>query len=109
MLGRKVLYHSRIQQIMFYDDDYEIFDFIMWSSDERFSINFSEPKCYRIMPVEFLKDLQLTEFEGEYFSIPKRCNDWAEYRYGSTWKAPETKKRHFSETCGDIGNAWWLR
>ena len=107
-LGRQVVYCSRIQQLLFYDKDGEIFDFIFWSIDDRFAINFSEPKCYRIMPVNFITNLELYKISGSLFDVPTESKKWLEYRFGKEWNVPKTSKSHFSETCGDLGSAWWL-
>ena len=107
-LGRQVIYSSRIQQLLFYDQDYEIFDFIFWSVDDRFAINFSEPRCFRIMPKSFLTNLTTLMVKEIEFQVPFERIEWLHYRYGSNWNVPETKKSHFAETCGDLGTAWWL-
>ncbi|MDB4210959.1 hypothetical protein N9769_01135 [Ascidiaceihabitans sp.] len=109
-LGRKVEYFNRIQQLTFYDDHNDIYDFIFWSVDKRFCINFSEPGSYRVMPSEYLNDLKNIEVIelGLITLVPRKTKEWAIYRYGSSWDVPEGSKGAWQETCGDIGDAWWI-
>ena len=107
-LGRKVVYNNRVQQLTYYDHENEIFDFIFWSVDERFALNFSEPKCIRIMKSEMLTSLRRFEVNGEFFQVPANVEDWAVYRYGRNWCIPENRKGDWTETCGDLAIAWWI-
>lgn len=108
VLGREVEYKRRTQQLTFFDGELEIFDFIFWDIGSRFATNFSEPKCIRIMDPNFLKKLKNFELDGAVFKIPENETDWLEYRYGKSWNVPENSKGNWQETCGDIGEAWWL-
>ena len=107
-LIRKVKYKGRIQQLTYYDDLEIIYDFIFWSLDERFAINFSEPNCFRIMSEKFLTDLIKENVEGFEYLVPKDKFEWLDYRYGENWNIPETKKKDWKIDCGDIGKAWWI-
>lgn len=109
-LGRHVKYHGITQQLTYYDEEHVIFDFIFWRSDGVFSINFSEPNKFRIMPQGFLQNLRSEYFDeiGTQVNIPQDAADWAAYRYGRSWNVPETSKGDWTETCGDLGRAWWL-
>lgn len=111
ILGRKVEYFDRIQQLTFYDEHEDIYDFIFWSVDNRFCINFSEPGSYRVMPSEYLNDLKKIELidVGLIIFAPRKTKEWARYRYGSSWDVPEGSKGTWQETCGDIGAAWWIK
>lgn len=107
-LIRKVVYHGRIQQLAFYDENEVIFDFIFWVADERFCINFSEPGCYRVMPATFLVELTEKEINGMRYKIPLEIDSWLIYRYGKNWNVPQTEKGDWKLDCGDIGLAWWI-
>ena len=107
-LIRKVVFHGRIQQLAYYDQDEVIFDFIFWVADERFCINFSEPGCYRVMPSAFLTNLKDKEINGVCYQIPEKIEEWLIYRYGSDWKVPQFEKGDWKLDCGDIGLAWWM-
>ena len=107
-LIRKVTYKGRIQQLSYYDDLEIIYDFIFWSLDERFAINFSEPHCYRIMKEEFLTKLVKENIEGFDYLVPQAKLEWLNYRYGKNWKFPENSKKDWKIDCGDLGKAWWL-
>jgi hypothetical protein len=107
-LIRKVVFHGRIQQLAYYDQDEVIFDFIFWVADKRFCINFSEPGCYRVMPSSFLNDLMEKEINGVCYKIPVKIEEWLVYRYGSDWNVPQLQKGDWKLDCGDIGNAWWM-
>lgn len=109
-LGRHVKYHGRTQQLTFYDEERVIFDFIFWQTDSMFAINFSEPSRFRIMPQSYLLNLKSHYFEQieTVVNIPAEVESWAKYRYGTSWNIPETRKGDWTETCGDLGYAWWL-
>lgn len=109
-LGRHVKYHGKTQQLTFYDEEFIIFDFIFWHTDDLFAINFSEPKKFRIMPQKYLKTLKSVNYDeiGTKVNIPEDTETWAEYRYGLTWNVPEDRKGDWTEICGDLGDAWWL-
>lgn len=109
-LGRHVKFHGETQQLSYFDSDKVIHDFIFWRCDGRFSINFSEPSKYRVMPEYFLTNLK-EEFVGTVgvnVNLPLDVIDWAVFRYGEAWKVPEIQKGDWTETCGDLGHAWWL-
>ena len=109
-LGRHVKYDGITQQLTYYDTEYVLFDFIFWRSDDLFSINFSEPNKFRIMPRDFLHNLKLEYFSeiGTQVNLPTNTVDWVVYRYGHSWNVPETSKGDWTETCGDLGHAWWI-
>ena len=107
-LIRKVKYKGRIQQLSYYDDLEIIYDFIFWSLDERFAINFCEPNCFRIMSEKFLTDLIKENVEGFEYRVPKEKFEWLDYRYGKNWNIPESKKNDWKIDCGELGKAWWL-
>jgi len=109
-LGRHVKYHGRTQQLTFYDKECVIFDFIFWHTDSMFAINFSEPTKFRIMPQKYLINLKSKYYKkiGTVVNIPADAESWAEYRYGPSWNIPENQKGDWTETCGDLGHAWWL-
>ena len=110
ILGRHVKYHGKTQQLTYYDEECVIFDFIFWHTDDLFAINFSEPNKFRIMPKRYIRDLGQTYFDeiGTEVNIPNDSESWAAYRYGPSWYVPENRKGDWTETCGDLGNAWWI-
>ena len=67
---RKVTYYGKLQQLTYFDEEKVIFDFIFWSTDERFAINFSEPGHFRIMESKFLINLVNKEVENFSYLVP---------------------------------------
>lgn len=105
---RKVSYKKRIQQLTYYDEERIIYDFIFWSLDDRFAINFSEPKYFRIMNKKFLTKMVKENINGFNYFVPKDKKEWLEFRYGRNWNIPQTKKGDWKKDCGDLGKAWWI-
>ena len=62
------------------------------------------------MAQSFLQNLRSEYFDevGTQVNLPQDTTSWAEYRYGHSWNVPETSKGDWTETCGDLGHAWWL-
>ena len=107
-LIRQVSYKGRIQQLTYYDDLEIIYDFIFWSIDERFAINFSEPHFFRIMDIKFLTRLKEENINGFNYLVPWDKLEWLNYRYGKNWNIPEDEKKDWKIDCGDLGKAWWI-
>lgn len=105
---RKVSYYRRTQQLTYYDNKNIVYDFIFWSTDGRFAINFSEPSHFRIMKSKFLLDLINLEINNFTYQVPKNYEEWLIYRYGKTWNVSQVSKGDWKDDCGDLGNAWWL-
>jgi hypothetical protein len=108
-LIREVKYCGRIQQLAYHDVDGAIFDFIFWAVDERFSINFSEPHAYRVMPSKFLTELVSSDVRGFEYDVPDSLDDWLVYRYGLNWEVPQSAKGDWKLDCGDLAKAWWIK
>ena len=47
-IGRVVYFRGKLQQLSFLTIKF-IYDFIFWYPGDRFYLNFSEPRCFRIM------------------------------------------------------------
>lgn len=107
-LIRKVSYRKRMQQLTFFDDEKIIYDFIFWSLDDKFAINFSEPNHFRIMNEKFLTRMVRENIEGFNYFVPKDKEEWLEFRYGRNWNIPQSKKGDWKKDCGDLGKAWWI-
>ena len=105
---RKVFYNHKVQQLTYFDSEEVIFDFIFWSTDERFAINFSEPGHFRIMESRFLINLVNKEVDNFSFLVPFNYDEWLIYRYGKDWNIPKKTKGDWKDDCGDLGKAWWI-
>ena len=104
---RKVSYYRRTQQLTYYDNKNIVYDFIFWSTDGRFAINFSEPSHYRIMKSKFLLDLISLEINNFTYQVPKIMKKWS-YIDTVTWNISQSSKGNWKDDCGDLGDAWWL-
>ena len=105
---RKVSYCKKLQQLTYFDEEKVIFDFIFWSTDARFAINFSEPGHFRVMHSKYLLDLVKKNIGEFNYLIPRDSEEWLIYRYGKNWNIPQLSKKDWKDDCGDLGRAWWL-
>ena len=97
-----------MQQLTYFDEEKVIFDFIFWSTDARFAINFSEPGHFRVMHSKYLLDLVKKNIGEFNYLIPRDSEEWLIYRYGKNWNIPQLSKKDWKDDCGDLGRAWWL-
>ena len=107
-IGRVVYFRGKLQQLSFFDNKKFIYDFIFWYPGDRFYLNFSEPRCFRIMEKKYLSNL-VQEDLGNFgiVLVPRNWESYLEYRYGESWLIPETKKGRWQETCGDMDFIPW--
>lgn len=103
-LGRLVVVRSKVQQITYYSDLGNIYDFIFWHKNKSHYVNYSEPGYLRFMPLNFLDDLipyYLNKYH-KFVRIPRKKVDWLIFRYGDNWNIPKYQKDDWKETCGDL-------
>ena len=105
-LGRKVIFKGKIQQVIYYTENYTIFDIVIWHINDKDGklYNYSERDYERVQESRYFQKnkLEFIEFEGEKYPMPTPIEEWLEMRYGIDWKTPKTYKGDWKEECFDM-------
>jgi hypothetical protein len=105
ILGRKVIYKGKVQQIVYYTSNHIIFDVVIWHFFENNKIyNYSEKGYERIQDAKYFQKnkLEYIKFKGNKYPIPTPIEEWLEMRYGRDWRTPKTYKGDWKEECFDM-------
>ena len=101
-IGRSVIFNGKIQQLVFFDKDAIIYDFIFWHKNGSFYSNYSEHGYVRIQKQHFLENTSKRSYHGHDFLIPSDISSWLIMRYGNNWSVPAESKGDWKEECGDL-------
>lgn len=101
-IGRIVYRHDKIQQIVFYNLNEDIFDILFWWEDNNVLYNFSEKGYVRTQDTYYFNNLSQVEFLGLQIPAPFDLDKWLELRYGEDWKTPKTFKGDWKLDCFDL-------
>ncbi len=101
-LGRIALYKNKIQQIVFYDKNNDLFDILFWYKEGEFIYNYSEKNYLRKQKITFFENLEKIEFLKQEFNIPSNIEVFLKERYGEDWFVPKTSKNDWKEECMDL-------
>ena len=101
-VGREVYYKGKLQQIVFYNKNKNLVDFLVWHQEGAFLKNYAEEGYVRTQ--EFRHFDTLTDFEcyGYTFKLPGDIEDWLVKRYGDDWMIPKTYKGDWKDECPDL-------
>lgn len=106
ILGRKVIYKNKLQQLIYYTNENIIFDIVIWHLNENDGklYNYSERDYERVQDAKFFqKDkMEFIEFKGNKYPMPSPIEEWLEMRYGTDWRIPKTYKGDWKEECFDM-------
>lgn len=106
-LGRKVVYKSKPQQLVYYSADQMIFDMVFWGKKGGSVVNYAEEGYERMQPARFFDRLGMIEFQERVYPCPSDLEDWLGMRYGKDWRTPKTYKGDWKEDCYDMHQIWW--
>lgn len=98
-IGRKLTYRGKLQQLACYDDDNVLFDMCFFWKDERDGYVYRCPECnrpYRLNKKYFGPPF-IFKFHGRAYPLFDHTEEWLQYRYGDTWRIPETSKGDWRE------------
>ena len=101
-IGRLVYYKGELQQIVFFNRDRVIMDFIVWHLNGDIIYNYSERGYKRIQKSRHFTKLTDCDCYNYTFKIPGDIEEWLVMRYGEDWKTPKTYKGDWKEECGDL-------
>tara|TARA_B100000965_G_scaffold405264_1_gene438631 strand:- start:1846 stop:2493 length:648 start_codon:yes stop_codon:yes gene_type:complete len=103
LIGRKVFYKNKIQQIAFFNiESLDIFDIIFWYKKEKSIYNYSERNFERIQELKFFENLPIIDFMNKKYPIPSLTKKWLKMRYGKHWNIPKKSKGDWKEECFDM-------
>jgi phosphorylcholine metabolism protein LicD len=101
-IGRIVFYKNKIQQIVFFNKNKDIFDILFWWEKENVLYNYSERGFVRSQEIIYFKNLSKINFLGEEMPAPSQLEKWLELRYGKDWRIPKTSKGDWKLECFDM-------
>lgn len=99
VIGRKLLYKGKIQQLVYYNMDEVVFDMIFWYPDgENCYVRFPEsPLC--MLKKTYFENNYMYEFEGKEYPLHAPIEDWLVDRYGKEWNIPKKYEKDWIEDC----------
>jgi hypothetical protein len=102
-LCRHVIYRRKVQQLVYYDRDNQIFDFVFWEKIQSNYLNFGEKNYVRVQPAMFFDEYDSVTIGEITLDLPKNINGWLEHRYGPNWSIPDAQRpASFIPDCGDL-------
>lgn len=102
IVGRRVLYKGKVQQLAYYDNCELVFDIIFWYSDGDKIYNYSERGYKRVQEKKFFFNLDKITYQGRKYPIPSHMEEWLVMRFGEDWRVPKSYKGDWKEECGDL-------
>ena len=94
MVGRKVFYRGKIQQLIFYSAQQVIFDICFWRPAE-------DGYCYHYVPEvprgrrqleAYFKEPEYIDFRGRQYPTHPNIREWLREHYGDDWQVPKQVK-----------------
>lgn len=101
-IGRLVFWKGKVQQVVFYNENRLIVDFVIWKREGDYIYNYSEKGYERKQNIKYFSPLTRIQCYGHEFKIPGYIEEWLAFRYGNDWNIPKTYKGDWKEECGDI-------
>lgn len=102
-VGREAYYKGVLQQIVFFNKEHVIVDFVVWHTvgDDEIE-NYEERGFVRRQKVKYF--LNHTDFTcyGYVYKLPGFIEDWLVERYGEDWKIPKIYKGDWKDECPDL-------
>ena len=102
-VGREAYYKGVLQQIVFYNKDHVIVDYVVWHTvDNNKIVNYEEKGYVRKQDAKYF--LTHTDFDcyGYTFKLPGYIEKWFVDRYGEDWRIPKTYKGDWKDECPDL-------
>lgn len=101
-LGRKVTFKGKVQQLIFFDQDKILYDFIFWYENNEFAVNYSERRFVRLQRLHFIKNYRILNLNNKSVHVPDELDEWLVMRYGKNWNIPHTEKGDWKNDCDDL-------
>jgi hypothetical protein len=101
-IGRVIFYKMKLQQVVFYNKEGLIVDFVVWYKSGDRIYNYSERGFVRSQYLRSFDNLDLFVFNNVALPIPGDIENWLCFRYGNDWMIPKTYKGDWKLECGDI-------
>lgn len=102
-LGRRLVYKDKVQQLIYYTNDYIIFDMVFWQADKDDYFNYIPESPYpRKQNKKYFVNSDKINFLGKEYPLHSPVVEWLEMRYGHDWMIPKTAKGDWKEDCHDF-------
>lgn len=102
IIGREVYYKNALQQIVFYNKDKVIADFVVWHYDGDMIVDYSERGYLRTQSPKYFETLTDFSIYGHTYKLPGYIEEWLVDRYGDDWRIPKTYKGDWKDECPDL-------
>jgi hypothetical protein len=91
-LGRKVMAFGKVQVLVFYTDNEELFEVLFLTVIGDNAYSFCENDFYFRYALEHCNNLIPYVFNEYTFYIPQNTEKWLEHVYGENWRTPKSSK-----------------
>lgn len=101
-VGREAYYLGKVQQIVFYNKNQLLVDFLVWYKEGDVIKNYEEEGYVRTQDPKHFDTLTNFDCYGYTFKLPGDMEEWLVKRYGEDWRIPKTYKGDWKDECLDL-------